>query len=351
MRYILLLLFFTASLPGMSAQVDTVAEELHGTTLSLKIPVTPAAIAASDGAFEFYVKINWTRSKGAKCYHLYRSTKAGEKGKQLITMPGGQRANWAGDYQVEPGVLYYYQVEAEDNNGKRSDRSTEDSGFIPKPPAIATPLPRASDNPNSAEASVLLAWTPSAGALRYEFEIAPVHSAWTTTEGFNTSAVLLHRVIRSTQTRLPWTYFATDSIAWTVRSVGSGGRYLFCEPRVLVNPGSGLLGQSAGSESLPFRLRNGKYQPGGQRLSFTLESLDGGGDAGDITFALFGAESAEWQPGSVLLQHSPAAVGSGELSLRLQSEEDLRQYRYLLIVPFRAGTLWVERTLAVKLPR
>jgi hypothetical protein len=350
MKFILNLLLFFLGGTLLLAQPDTLTEEvLTGIYRGSLSP--PGKLVASDGTYEFYVKINWSRTQDAKRYHLYRSQKPGEIGKLVITKPVGQRATWKGDYFVKPGVLYYYQVVAEDATGNRSSRSIEDSGYIPLPRLIATPVPRSRAGEVSAEEPVLLAWTPCAGAESYEFQVADPQTPWSAGAGFEQSGLWLQRKVRSTETRLPWSYFPADSLAWSVKALSGDNSGYFSEPQVLVKESAGTLANPREEELLnALELSNGRYHSDSRTLSINLENTSRVSTDG-LSLLLFASDTQEWNTESVLLQRSMVplvAVGeAATVNIPLIESADLGTYRYVLVVPYWEGELSVEQKLPV----
>lgn len=76
-------------------------------------PQKPTNLAASDGTFDDRVKLSWSVVADALLYRLYRSTKAEIPGTEIYAASSNQH----NDYDVEPGVTYYYSLQACNDQG------------------------------------------------------------------------------------------------------------------------------------------------------------------------------------------------------------------------------------------
>lgn len=96
-------------------------------------PGTPTELEASDGQYEDKVLISWKQPETTTSFRLHRSTVEGETG---VPVYAGAVTEFE-DYSAEPGVTYFYSIEACNSIGC-SDPSTQESGFILKPVVPST---------------------------------------------------------------------------------------------------------------------------------------------------------------------------------------------------------------------
>ena len=129
----------------------------------------PSYVSASDGAYPDYILVNWAGVAAADSYDLFRSRSKDAKDLEKIAT-ATDRTNFE-DRSAEPGVMYYYWVDARPPVGSALSpaRSAEPAaGFRARPP-----LPPNLHADSDTCGGVTLTWDAVDGIKAYEIYTSP----------------------------------------------------------------------------------------------------------------------------------------------------------------------------------
>ena len=94
---------------------------------------TPQNIVASDGEFFDRVNVAWDFVQGAQSYMIFRHTSdESAEATQIAVIPGTRFQ----DMTAEPGLVYFYWVNAINSQNTTTDFSRSDAGFISNPQSL-----------------------------------------------------------------------------------------------------------------------------------------------------------------------------------------------------------------------
>ena len=130
--------------------------------LSAVAELTPPKPTCSQGSFLNYVRVNWTETSGAVAYWIVRGTSTDYHSAIVLGYADSAPVK---DYDVKPGVTYYYWVcPSEDGTFEDSwyDSSKYAKGYAKKP--VVSKI-TASDGTKTA--GVVLTWKQTSGATLY----------------------------------------------------------------------------------------------------------------------------------------------------------------------------------------
>ena len=94
---------------------------------------SPTGVTASDGSFPNRVAVNWNSVWGASHYRVYRNTSSSSSGATALS--GWQTSTSYNDYTAQPGVTYYYWVQAaaSSSGSYAGNYSSYNSGYLDIP--------------------------------------------------------------------------------------------------------------------------------------------------------------------------------------------------------------------------
>ncbi|MFU8827672.1 MAG: hypothetical protein ACNA70_09330 [Brevefilum sp.] len=100
----------TFTMPWGGSYAGMVLRSVSVVRLAPTIPVTPAGVVATNGFFNYKVRISWTASSGASYYQVFRNTRSNRSGEKTLTSDTG--GSPYDDETAVLGQLYYYWVKA-----------------------------------------------------------------------------------------------------------------------------------------------------------------------------------------------------------------------------------------------
>jgi len=209
---------------------------LGNATVPIAENLTPAA---SDGTYEHYVRLYWEPNESiAKSYYrLYKNTSEKTEGRAEINLTKKKRLaqNFAFDYDVLPGVLYYYWVEAENEMGEKKLRSKFDSGFIPSSSPMASIVPYGESELLTVGSNYSFSWSRIAQATKYQVQIASAEeSNWSTQIGFSKTAILVDTILTANSFYWDAKINTDDEFLWSVKAFDEeGNASYFSEAQIL----------------------------------------------------------------------------------------------------------------------
>jgi len=229
----ILSLVFCAS--GLFSQVNL--DSLRTLGAISRYPGIPSGVQASDGTFSFFVRVNWKKTPNVHNYHVLRASQFDRN--HFVELPVSYatplQLTKVEDYDVRPGVLYYYTIVGEDYQGTLGVRSSTDSGYIPWRGPIASPLPL--PQPNQFPTKIQLSWTPVYGAERYRLHLSHLAPAenWAPLDGyFDENSRLLDTELVGTTWEGSADILSGGSLYWTVQALGQSLASAF-SPATLVS--------------------------------------------------------------------------------------------------------------------
>jgi hypothetical protein len=154
--------FWESSSNGNDAQVASILE--HHLISVCAVQVAPTGVSASDGTYTDRVYITWNSASGASSYQVYRNTSSSTSGATAIS--SWQSGTSFNDYNVNPGVTYYYWVKAQNSCGNVSGFSSYNTGYVSCPSQAAPTGVNASDGTYTDR--VYITWNSASGASSYQ---------------------------------------------------------------------------------------------------------------------------------------------------------------------------------------
>jgi len=292
----------------------------------------PATPEATDGTFEYKVGVQWKPVPSINTYTVYRSTKNTPSAAKEINRT--QKSNLTTpsifDYNVEPGVKYYYWIQSLDKEGTKSEWSSSDSGFIPNRQDLVTPATFQIDMNSYTN----LEWAKVQNADMYRVQIiTPEKNQWSSIDGFNEDVILLDTLVNANNmewvsSNLPERYM------WSVRAEGESGNSLFTDQQFVARD---LLTSPKISSAI--RIKSAKYNSLDQTIKVDFENNN---QEEGLEMACFYSESGALDNNAVLLSKRPILSSQNQLTLEASAKQN-NKGKYI-IVPMKNGRLLKDLT-------